>query len=67
MSTLKEAFNIRELAYRYYQRAKPEKNYARAQAQRQWLQDKKRDMKIVKKIVSEMWKEIKQELETTTL
>lgn len=67
MSTLKESINIRELAFRYYNQVKPGKYPTREAAGKQWRQDKNKDMKIIKEVVRDMWKEILEEMKTITL
>lgn len=60
MTDLKEIINIRNLASRYYKKTKPEKNYTPEQASKQWHQDNKKDMRVMRACVAEMWKEVKE-------
>lgn len=46
-----------EVAFRYYQEVSPDKKYPKEQARKQFQQDKNIDLKIVRKILKEIFKE----------
>lgn len=48
-----------EVAYRYYSRCKPERNYSRTAAQKQFIQDTNVDLQLVRKIIHEIYLEQK--------
>lgn len=52
-----QALSKSEIAYRYYQEVAPNRNYPKEQARKQFQQDSNIDVKIVRKIVKDIFRE----------
>lgn len=56
------ALSKSEIAFRYYQLVKPDKDYTKGKARVQFQQDRKLDKRIIRQIVYDIFEEQKQML-----
>ena len=52
-----QALSKSEIAYRYYQEVAPDRNYPKEQARKQFQQDRNINVKVVRKILNDIFKE----------